>query len=298
MTHYSMAIDIGGTNTKIAVVSKDGSFLKESILPTLEYTSFNDYTDKIAAEIKAAQQEYPILGVGVGCPNYNNQSERIENPPNLPWGTVEIKKILQSKSSLPIAVEKDAPLAALGEYYFGNHATDNLAVITVGTGIGSGFIINQKLHHTPHGYGSEAGHLIVGANSIPCGCGGMDHLEAYASVSALRKKASEVFGKKVSFTELTELVAKHDAKAIKILKEAAYYLAVGITQVVNIVGSKKVVLAGGGILLGPKLFDEINEQYKKLCFKTHEYVTVAPSSLPVNHGALLGAAALIFRDNF
>lgn len=297
MSKFSIAIDIGGTNTKLAVVSEEGDFFQEKIISTGEFSSFDDFSQAISSHILSYIKEFPIIGVGVGCPNYNNQTECIENPPNLPWGNVAIKKILQTKSPVPVWVEKDAPLAALGEYFFGQHATDNLAVITIGTGIGSGFIVNQKLHYTPHGYGSEAGHLIVGTAQVPCGCGGHDHLEAYASVSALRKKASEVFQRKVSFTELTELVKQQNLQALNIVKDAAFYLAVGITQVINIVGSKKVILAGGGILLGDTFFQEIQRQYQLLCFKTHADVSILPSSLPINHGALLGAAAIVFNNH-
>lgn len=296
MSQNCLAIDIGGTNTKFAIINEQSEFLWEKLVPTLDYSNFEDYTDALAKVIVNSLNDYSISGVGIGCPSYNNHSEQIENPPNLPWGTVAIKKILQSKSPVPIFVEKDAPLAALGEYYFGNHNTPNLAVITIGTGIGSGFIINGQLHQTPHGYGSEAGHIIVGSKNQACACGGMDHLETYASVSALRKKASEVFERKVTFTELTELVKANNPMASAIVKDAAYYLAVGITMIINIIGSQKVVLAGGGISLGNELFQSIREQYTKYCFKTHENISIAPSSLPINHGALLGAAALVFQQ--
>ncbi len=295
MSQHCLAIDIGGTNTKLSIVSTQGNFVSEKLIPTTKFPKFDNFCGELKDEILQAIHQYTILGVGIGCPNYNNQSGRIENPPNLPWGTVEIKKILQDKSPVPIYVEKDAPLAALGEFYFRNHDTNNLAVLTIGTGIGSGFIINGKLHQTPHGYGSEAGHLIVGAKNYLCGCGGLDHLEAYASVSALRKKASESYGKKVTFTELTQLALALDQQAVAIVKEAAYYFAVGISQIINIVGSQKVILAGGGTSLGPLLFQEINKQYKTVCFKTHEKLVIAPSGLPINHGALLGAAALVFQ---
>ncbi len=291
-----LAIDIGGTNTKLAIVSSDGKLLFDKSISTQDYPLFTDFAKVLETEFKQAISDRKIVGIGIGCPNYNNDTKTIENAPNLPWGAVKIDKILQELSSVPVSVEKDAPLAALGEYVFGQKKLiQNLAIITIGTGVGSGFIVNGTLHQTPHGFGSEAGHLIVGNNKRQCGCGGFDHLESYASVTALRAAASLKYGKKTTFTELKDLYLNRDPIAIDIISEAANFMAIGITQVVNIVGSKKVVLAGGGISLGEVFLGEVQANYKKLCFKTHFDVEIEYSALPINHGALLGAAALVFN---
>lgn len=292
-----LSIDIGGTNTKLGIVNSAGDLLFDKAIPTQNFLHFSDFAQVLGEEFKLAVKNWEIKGIGVGCPNYNNNTQSIENAPNLPWGDVKIHQVLQALSSVPVHIEKDAPLAALGEYVFGQKMSiQDLAVITIGTGIGSGFIINGKLHKTPHGFGSEAGHLIVGNTKRLCGCGGFDHLESYASVTALRVAASLKYNRKMTFTELKDLYLQRDSGALEILSEAAHYLAIGITQIVNILGSKKVVLAGGGISLGDTFLNLVQNNYKKLCFKTHHDVSIEYSALPINHGALLGAAALVFKS--
>lgn len=295
---HCLAIDLGGTNTKLAIVDSKGNILWNKMLSTQDYPSFSDFSLELSREFENALSNYAIVGIGLGCPNYNNHTQCIENAPNLPWKNVDIKKILQDLSSVPVHIEKDAPLAALGESYYGSHDSEkNFAVLTIGTGIGSGLVINGHLFHTPHGFGSEAGHLIVGEQKRLCGCQGYDHLESFSSVTALRAKASEVFKRKVSFTELKDLYLQGDKHAVTIIDEAAYYLAVGISQIVNLIGSKKIILAGGGISLGQNFLQKIQEHYQKICFKVHSEIDIAYSSLPINHGALLGAAALVFQDH-
>lgn len=290
-----LAIDIGGTNTKVAVIDEMGKFLFEKMFPTQEYTDFTQFAQILNLEIQAAIKQFNIIGVGIGCPNYNNQNEAIENAPNLPWGNVFIKKIIQSATIIPVKVGKDAPLAALGEYRFTPHQKYNdLAVITIGTGIGSGIIIHGELHQTVHGYGSEAGHLVVSDKKRPCGCGGFDHLESFSSVTALRARATLKYHEKVSFTELKNKYQLQDPIALEIIDEAAYHLAIGITQIVNLVGSRKVILAGGGISLGENFLKLIRNYYQQLCFNTHRNIEIDFSQLPINHGALLGAASLVF----
>lgn len=292
----ALSIDIGGTQIKVAVINKQGNFLEQSSFPTQNYKELSDFINFIRIESENALKKHHIAGVGIGCPNFNTSNGFIETPPNLPWGTLPIRKMLSDSLSIPCFIEKDAPLAALGEYYFGNYdLNSNLAVVTMGTGIGSGFIINGELFHGSNGMGSEAGHLIVGSNQRPCGCGGFDHLEAYSSVTALRSIASEVFQKKVSFTELKDLYLADNELALKIIHEAAKYLAFGITNLVNVLGISQIVLAGGGTSLGENFLNKVNIYYKEICFRPFENVSITYSRLPINHGALLGAAALVFN---
>ena len=192
-----VGVDIGGTNTKIGFVTEQGECIKETRFKTLDYLQSNKFFNQLVKSIKERygnlEKDYNLVGIGIGAPNGNYYRKTIENPPNLPWGVIDVKKILKKSFSVPIALTNDANAAAIGEQFFGSgKGMKDFIMITLGTGLGSGIIVNGKLVHGYDGFAGELGHINYERNGRQCSCGLKGCLEAYASGSGIVRTAKEL----------------------------------------------------------------------------------------------------------
>ncbi len=197
MKPYVMGIDVGGTNTVFGIVDARGNVIASSSIKTGKHVKFEDYLDELYHEavklIKDNDAEGKIQGIGIGAPNANYYTGEINNAANLPWKDVKLAQLVSEKFGIPVAVTNDANAAALGEMTYGAaRGLKNFIMITLGTGVGSGIVINGQVVYGHDGLAGELGHVIMKRNNGRlCGCGRTGCLETYCSATGVARSARE-----------------------------------------------------------------------------------------------------------
>ena len=189
-----VGIDIGGTKTKLGLVNKEGDSIVNTFFRTKEYPVLTDYLDRIELAVeelkKECNEDYNLLGIGIGAPNASSKRGTIENAANLIWkGIVPLVELMSHRFDVPVKLMNDASAAALGEMLFGNAKDmDDFIVITLGTGLGAGIVANGKLIEGYDGFAGELGHvdLTIGDGRLT-GLGVKGGLEAYVSATGLKR---------------------------------------------------------------------------------------------------------------
>ena len=208
MELVSLGIDIGGTNTVAGLVDRNGKVLDKINLHTRDFDEINDFVDALSNEINTSFSSflntYRLCGIGIGAPNGNFFTGTIEYAPNLKWkGILPIKELFHSKFNLPVFLTNDANAAAIGEMMYGGaRGMKDFIVVTLGTGVGSGFVVNGELMYGHDGFAGELGHTIVDVNGRMCGCGRKGCLETYASAGGLKTTVMELLVKKANSSNL------------------------------------------------------------------------------------------------
>lgn len=312
----AIGVDIGGTSIKGAAVDSDGRVYEKFSLPVIKDEPGEVTIRKLAEIIKdyiAAQGlENKIVGIGIGCPGTLDIQRGIVNySNNLKWFELPMVDIMHETLPYPIRLTNDANAASLGEAKFGaGKSYETIIMLTLGTGVGGGIIINGKLFEGNEGKGGELGHSVVVVDGELCSCGRKGCLEAYASATALireTKKAMkanrrslmwkvcpdiDLVGGKVPF----EAAEQGDATAIRVLDEYIKYLGEGILNFCNIFRPNVVVLSGGIANAGDYLFSRVNKyiEERDYGYKRTPAVKVVPAELGYDSGKI-GAAALFFE---
>jgi glucokinase len=308
---YSIGVDLGGTNLRIASYSGGVDFLDSILLPT----RLSEGPDRVVRDMCEAvsgliAKDYGkhLAGIGIGTPGPLELPEGIlRNPPNLVrWDGFGLREAVEGKLGQSVHLESDANAAALAEQKLGAGAAygvDSLCVLTLGTGVGNGLILNGKIWHGATGMGGEGGHIIVqDAEGAACGCGGFGCLEQYASASAVVRMAREIMGEDApsSSREIALLARNGDAQACEVFAKVGHSLAIALTGLINTL-NLPLYLLGGGVceawdFFAPTMFRELNT-------RSYVYRLTAPTILnPVpfeRHktyilGAHLGASAGLY----
>ena len=278
---YLFGIDIGGTTVKCGLFTEDGKLTDKWEIPT-------DRTDRganilrdvvktirdKAAEKKFAEED--IIGIGMGVPGPVLADGTVNYCPNLGWEIVNVKKVMAEMISVPVAVGNDANVAALGEaIYGGGRGYDSILMVTLGTGVGGGLIINRKIICGSNGAAAEIGHIIVNPEETAgCGCGGHGHLEQYASATGIVRLAKKklldetVDSALRTFVPLTakdifDEAKKGDKVAIELTEELGKYLALALTHVAAIADPQAFVIGGGVSRAGVILTETIERHYNQ-----------------------------------
>lgn len=197
MKPYVLGIDIGGTNTVFGIVDARGNVIASSSIKTQRHNDFYLYLDELYAAasklIEANEATDKIQGIGIGAPNANYYTGRIENAVNLPWPSINLAELVSEKFGIPVAITNDANAAALGEMTYGAaRGMKDFIMITLGTGVGSGIVINGQMVYGANGFAGELGHVIVKRNNGRlCGCGRTGCLETYCSATGVARTARE-----------------------------------------------------------------------------------------------------------
>lgn len=197
MKPYVLGIDIGGTNTVFGIVDARGNVIASSSIKTGKHAEFNNYLEELYTEashlIEANDAVDKIQGIGIGAPNANYYTGEINNAANLPWKDVKLAQLISEKFGIPVAVTNDANAAALGEMTYGAaRGLKDFIMITLGTGVGSGIVINGQVVYGHDGLAGELGHVIIKRNNGRlCGCGRTGCLEAYCSATGVARSARE-----------------------------------------------------------------------------------------------------------
>ncbi len=197
MKPYVLGIDIGGTNTVFGIVDARGNVLASSSIKTQKHSNFNDYLEELHTEASRLIDAYDatdkIQGIGIGAPNANYYTGRIDNAVNLPWPSLPLAQLVSEKFGIPVAITNDANAAALGEMTYGAaRGLKDFIMITLGTGVGSGIVINGQVVYGHDGFAGELGHVIIKRNNGRlCGCGRTGCLETYCSATGVARSARE-----------------------------------------------------------------------------------------------------------
>ena len=312
MNMYSIGIDIGGTNTDIGLVRFDGLCLAKSNLPTNKYNDASIYVSDICTRIKALMSENGIEaidGIGIAAPAGNYYTGCIENATNLNFkGIIDLPKLFHEHIDVPVVVSNDANAAAYGELVYGGaKGMRHFVMFTLGTGVGSGIVVDRKLVHGKTGGAGELGHAILIPEGRPCGCGRKGCLETYTSAVGICRTTKELLEatpdydgplSKVNPDDLTSKMVGDSAKAgdplaIKVFEKTGYWLGIALANAVAFSGPEAIFLMGGPVKAGEVLMKPVRESFKKhLCFVYDGSVEVHVSELPDNDAAILGAAAL------
>ncbi|MDE6130693.1 MAG: ROK family protein, partial [Muribaculaceae bacterium] len=198
MKPYVLGIDIGGTNTVFGLVDARGIVIASASIKTQKHSKIEDYIDELYSEatrlIEANDAQDKVHGIGIGAPNANYFTGVIEDGVNLPWPTpIPLAQLVSDKFGIPVAITNDANAAAIGEMTYGAaRGLKDFIMITLGTGVGSGIVINGQLVYGHDGFAGELGHMIVKRNNGRlCGCGRTGCLEAYCSATGVARTARE-----------------------------------------------------------------------------------------------------------
>ena len=315
MEKNRIGIDVGGTNVKIALVDEKGKIKYSNSVPTraemgYEYT-VNNIKQAIYDLLKETKLEPKnIEGIGFGFPGQvDYKSGIVRLAPNIPgWVDVPIAKLIEDEFHIPTRVDNDVRCAALGELNFGaGKGCENLICITVGTGIGSGLIVNGKLVRGASNAAGEIGHIKLQMNDGPiCGCGDTGCLEAFASGPSIVAMAEDYIrgGKYTKFREMANsnpitpyIVCKAakagDPVAKRIFTIMGEYIGIGMASVVNLLNPEKIIVGGGVADAGEILMTPLKETLKKRAMKiAGEAVEVVPAQLG-NTAGVIGASLLI-----
>lgn len=310
-----LGIDIGGTNTAFGFVDPEGKLLVEFSFPTHSQESAEKLFSRLHPEVKklfsSLENNYQLVGIGVGAPNANYYKGTVELPPNLNWGTVNIVELCEKYFSVPCAITNDANAAAIGELKFGaGKGLKDFIVITLGTGVGSGIIVNGELVYGHDGFAGEIGHTIYDVNGRQCGCGRKGCLETYASASGIKRTVFELLAdtnyqsllSEISFDELnskmiSDAALKGDKIALMAFDLTAKILGIKLADAVAHTSPEAIIIFGGlanagGLILEPT--KKYMEEYMLNIFKNK--VKILPSGLKNGNAAILGSAALIWNE--
>ncbi len=314
MVKNRIGIDVGGTNVKLALVTSEGKIIYSNSIPTRAEMGYEYTVDNIKQAIRDLLQETSVNpkdveGIGFGFPGQvDYKSGIVRLAPNIPgWVDVPIAKMIEDEFHIPTRVDNDVRCAALGELNFGaGKGCENLICITVGTGIGSGLIVNGKLVRGASNAAGEIGHIKLQMHDGPiCGCGDTGCLEAFASGPAIVAMAEDYIkgGKSTKFRELAnpditpyivcEAAKAGDPVAKRIFTIMGEYIGIGLASVVNLLNPEKVIIGGGVAAAGSFLMDPLKETLKKRAMKiAGETVDVVPAQLG-NTAGVIGASLLI-----
>lgn len=296
MERVALGIDIGGTNTKMAVVNDRGLPIKQSSFPTRSSIPFAEYADEVFIQAQKIIGDYKIHGVGVGAPNANSASGEIESPVNLGWKTAPLVKEFKERFKTEVFLENDANVAALGEKVWGlGQESDHFIVVTLGTGIGTGIISHGQLISGPTGLAGEGGHITIYPNGRDCNCGGKGHLECYASVRGLKIHVQELTGQDLKFSDISSEFKKKNPNIRKAVELAAHDLGLGLAQMQTLFNPDLFVLAGGVATLGEDFRAMVEEGLNLAAYRPFKNTSkVLLSPISTEHGAVTGAASLVF----
>ncbi len=309
MSQYVFGVDIGGTTVKLGLFDEKGLLLDKWEIPTRTEEGGShilpDVADSIKSKIVEKQIDTNLIaGVGVGAPGPIDNAGVVHKAVNLGWETFSIKLTLEEILHVPVRAGNDANVAALGEMWKGGgQGSSNLIVVTLGTGVGGGIIIDGKVLTGATGAGGEIGHIHVEDNETECcGCGNKGCLEQYASATGITrlanrklkesKKDSILRQGEVSAKTVFDAVKQKDKLAMEVAEEFGKYLGDGLSVIAGVVNPEAIVIGGGVSKAGEILMDYIKPHYEKNVFHGSRDIKFSLATLG-NDAGIYGAAKLM-----
>lgn len=313
MKPYVVGIDIGGTNTVFGIVDARGVVIASSSIKTLKHSDVNDYIEELYQGVmnlmKMNDAVDKIHGIGIGAPNANYYTGMIENAVNLPWPTpLPLAQMVSEKFGIPVAITNDANAAALGEMTYGAaRGMKNFIMITLGTGVGSGIVINGQMVYGHDGFAGELGHTIMKRNNGRlCGCGRTGCLEAYCSATGVARSAREFLElrpdpsllrnipiESITSKDVYDAAVNGDKIAQEIFEYTGNILGEAFADFTVFSSPEAIILFGGLAKSGDLLMRPLRESMEKNMLAIFKgKVKVLLSELKEADAAVLGASAL------
>ena len=310
---YVVGIDIGGTNTVFGIVDARGTIIDNGSIKTGKHSKIEDYVDELHENLFQLLEKNnavdKIAGIGVGAPNGNYFNGTIEFAPNLPWrGVLPLADMLSKKFGIPVALTNDANAAAIGEMTYGAaRGLKDFIMITLGTGVGSGIVVNGQLVYGHDGFAGELGHVIVKpVNGRACGCGRTGCLETYASATGVARTAREFLEirkdnsllRQIPIQDITskdvyDAAIAGDQIAKDIFEYTGQILGEAFANFTAFTSPKAIVLFGGLAKSGDLIMNPIRESMERNMLNIYKNkVSLLFSELKESDAAVLGASAL------
>lgn len=313
MKNVVAGIDIGGTNTAIGITDKRGRILADTSISTRGHDTPENFVKKLYQAVSGVlKKDFTLKGIGIGVPNGDYFNGVVLHAPNLEWkGVVHLEAMMHKASGVPVKITNDANAGALGEKIFGGaKELDDFAFITLGTGLGSGFVTRGELVYGHDSFAGEMGHVTVKENGRLCACGKRGCLETYVSATGICRTASELLGdyngqsilQDVPYSGLSSKVIydaamKGDPLALEAFDQTAKILGKALSNMVTILSPKAIFLFGGLAKAGDMLLKPVKRYMEEnIMYVYKNKVDVLLSHLPEGHAAVLGAAALIRHE--
>ena len=298
---FIIAVDLGGTNLKIALLDSSCRIKLKKVLTT---QSFSKKDDLIRAIVNAVSgilkvkklKRSSISGVGLGVPGpVDHKNGIVHFFPNIRgWHEVRLKQMLEKKLALPVLVDNDAKLMCLAEYALGNaRKSVNALCITLGTGIGGGLIVGGKLFRGLDNSAGEFGHLPINEPGPHCNCGGTACIESYIGNKRLIKEAAKLFKRSMSLEEISVLAGRGNKKAINFWKVAGIRLGRALVAVVNLLNLDCIVIGGGVASAGEVLLKHVRGTVKKDAMPVQARRVKIMRAKLGNDAGIIGAAIMV-----
>ncbi len=316
MIEAAIGIDIGGTYTKFGLVDAEGNILVESSIPTKSENGPEKYlaalADAIKSEMSKLVGDIDLKGIGIGAPNGNYYKGTIEYAPNLNWeGIVPFVDLFTEHFDLPMVLTNDANAAAIGEKVFGGAKDlEDFIVVTLGTGLGSGFVTRGKLIYGHDGLAGELGHTNVYPDGRECNCGKRGCLETYASASGIKRTVFKLLAtnkvktplrdhtyKTLTSKMITELAIQGDPIALEAYDYTADILGLKLADAAAVTSPEAIFIFGGLAKAGDILIEATKKYFNQYLYPGFKgKIEIRLSDLMDRNAAVLGSAALVWSE--
>ncbi|MCE2936525.1 MAG: ROK family protein [Cyclobacteriaceae bacterium] len=314
MKEFTAGVDIGGTNTKFGLVDREGTVLFQGTIRTTDYSEFEDYFKAMAEAVRHSlttlSSDHKLVGIGIGAANGNYYTGTIERATNLRWkGVLPLAKLFTDDFHVPCILTNDANAAAVGEMIYGNaQSMKDFVVITLGTGLGSGFVCNGILLNGHHGIAGELGHTSVNPTGRFCNCGKRGCLETYVSATGIKRTVYKLLADHLENSELrgisfdnlntkmiTEAAHRGDIVARAAFEYTGRILGMKLAETVVHSDPEAIFLFGGLSQAGDLIFKPtIRHMEENLMPLFRGKVKVLPSGLQNQAAPILGASSLVW----
>lgn len=297
-----IGIDVGGRHIGCALVDDLGNIINVADRYVEKMWSLSEIGKNVSELVsKISPNLTDIVNIGIGIPGaINSKTGFVDYSSNLPFRKVNLKEYFENILKREVKVENDANCAALGELLFGiGKGKENIVLVTVGTGIGSGIIINKKIYSGHNGYAGEIGHHVIVANGRKCTCGNKGCLESYASMSSIEKRANELkkyysdsklLSSEINGKNIYEFAKKEDKLSKELVNEQLFYLGIGIANIINLLQPEIVIISGAVSAQKEFLLKNLKPEIDKNLYVLDTYI-LNTSSLE-NKAGIIGAAFL------
>lgn len=320
---FSIGIDIGGTNTAYGIVNRRGGIQEQDRFHTTDYKTPELFVAALREKLEPHIQKLgkdAINGIGVGAPNANYYTGEIRLAPNLPWrGVIPLRGLLEEAFGLPVTITNDANATAIGEMTYGSaKGMRDFIIITLGTGVGSGFVANGQLIYGNDGFAGELGHIVAVRDGRPCGCGRNGCLETYSSATGIVRTATEYLEQadkdkvqvegadkedwlipvwrrtgEVTSSGIHKAALAGDPAAAAIFEFTGKILGQALADAVAITSPEAIILFGGLAKAGDYILKPTKYYMEESMLAVFQNkIDIIPSGLSERDAAILGAAAL------
>ena len=308
-----IGVDLGGTNLRVALLNSDGVILDKRKEATHASRGWKNVVERLAAAISsqrkiAIQRGLDVTTVGVGAPGVIRMDMGVVvKSPNFPdWNNLPLRELLEKALHIPVFIENDANAAALGEQWRGaGRGIGSMILLTLGTGVGGGIVLNDKVWHGADGMAGEIGHMTLIPDGRSCTCGNTGCLEMYASARGIVQSYCEELGKsipkplpvlkEVTSENVYQAARNDDPIAQRVMKDMGRMLGIGIANLINIFNPQMIVIGGGVRDAWPLFISATREEIMKRAFQVPAERTEIVPSLLGDDAGVVGAAAVALQ---